>query len=68
VIHGEDDPLVEVDGGLATAEAVRGARLVVIPGMGHNLPEDVWPLLVEEITGLTRGGRRGPLSGIRGSA
>jgi pimeloyl-ACP methyl ester carboxylesterase len=49
VIHGEDDPLVEVDGGIATAEAVPGARLVVIPGMGHNLPEPLWPQLVGEI-------------------
>ena len=49
VIHGEDDPLVEVDGGLATAEAVPDARLVVIPGMGHNLPEPLWPQLVDEI-------------------
>jgi pimeloyl-ACP methyl ester carboxylesterase len=49
VIHGEDDPLVQVDGGLATADAVPGARLVAIPGMGHNLPEPLWPQLVEEI-------------------
>jgi len=49
VIHGEDDPLVEVDGGIATADAVPGARLVVIPGMGHNLPEALWPQIVEEI-------------------
>ncbi len=45
VIHGEDNPLVEVDGGLATADAVPGARLVVIPGMGHNLPEPGRPRL-----------------------
>jgi pimeloyl-ACP methyl ester carboxylesterase len=49
VIHGEDDPLVEVDGGTATANAVPGARLVVIPGMGHNLPEPLWPQVVDEI-------------------
>jgi pimeloyl-ACP methyl ester carboxylesterase len=49
VIHGEDDPLVQVDGGRATAGAVPGARLVVIPGMGHDLPEPVWPMIVEEI-------------------
>jgi len=49
VIHGEDDPLVQIDGGLATADAVPDARLVVIPGMGHNLPEPLWPQLVDEI-------------------
>jgi pimeloyl-ACP methyl ester carboxylesterase len=49
VVHGEDDPLVGVDGGIVTADAVRGARLVMIPGMGHNLPEPLWPQLIEEI-------------------
>jgi pimeloyl-ACP methyl ester carboxylesterase len=54
VIHGQDDSLVEVDGGVATAEAVPGARLVVIPGMGHNLPESLWPTFVDEIVDHAR--------------
>jgi pimeloyl-ACP methyl ester carboxylesterase len=54
VIHGKDDPLVEVDGGLATARAVRGARLNVFPGMGHNLPEPLWPQFVESIVSHAR--------------
>ena len=49
VLHGEDDPLVQVDGGRATADAVPGARLVVFPGMGHDLPQQLWPQLVDEI-------------------
>jgi len=49
VLHGADDPLAEVDGGEAAAAAVPGARLVVIPGMGHNLPEPLWPQIVDEI-------------------
>lgn len=49
VLHGEDDPLVAVGGGVATARAVPGARLVVYPGMGHNLPERLWPDFVREI-------------------
>jgi pimeloyl-ACP methyl ester carboxylesterase len=52
VVHGEDDPLVQVDGGRATAAAVPGAELVVVPGMGHNLPRDLWPRLVDAITAL----------------
>jgi pimeloyl-ACP methyl ester carboxylesterase len=44
-----DDPLIQVDGGRATAGAVPGARLVVFPGMGHDLPQQLWPQLVEEI-------------------
>lgn len=55
VIHGEDDPLVPVEGGRATAEAIEGAELVVVPGMGHNLPRPLWPTLVERI--LTFGDR-----------
>jgi len=60
VIHGEDDPLVQVDGGRATADAVPGSRLVVIPGMGHNLPEPLWPRLVEEIVTHARSAERTP--------
>ena len=52
VIHGEDDPLVQVEGGRATAAAVPGAELLVIPGMGHNMPRALWPQLVDGITAL----------------
>lgn len=38
VIHGVDDPLIPVEGGRDTAEHVRGAELVEIPGMGHDMP------------------------------
>lgn len=50
VLHGEDDPLVQVDGGRATAAAVPGARLVTWPGMGHDLPRGIWPDVIGEIT------------------
>jgi pimeloyl-ACP methyl ester carboxylesterase len=52
VIHGADDPLVTVAGGKATAEALTGSRLIVVPGMGHDLPHDLWPLIVDAITSL----------------
>ncbi|MFI0738733.1 alpha/beta fold hydrolase [Streptomyces sp. NPDC021100] len=39
VINGDRDPLVHPSGGAATARAIRSARHVVIPGMGHHLPE-----------------------------
>ncbi len=55
VLHGEDDPLVQVDGGRATAAAVPGARLVTWPGMGHDLPRGRWPNIIGEIT--THAGR-----------
>jgi pimeloyl-ACP methyl ester carboxylesterase len=49
VIHGRDDPLVPLRGGKATARAVEGARLIAIPGMGHDLPEPVWPTVIDAI-------------------
>lgn len=49
VIHGADDPLVGVSGGRAIAEAIAGARLVVIDGMGHDLPRALWPCFADEI-------------------
>jgi pimeloyl-ACP methyl ester carboxylesterase len=49
VIHGEADRLVDVSGGRATAAAVPGAELVLIPGMGHDLPEGAWGRIVDAI-------------------
>lgn len=49
VIHGEADPLVNVSGGRATADAIPGARLMLIPGMGHDLPRELWPQIIEAI-------------------
>jgi pimeloyl-ACP methyl ester carboxylesterase len=50
VIHGALDPLIDVSGGRATAEAVPGAELVVLPGVGHGIPADAIPIIVEAIT------------------
>ncbi|MEJ3657481.1 alpha/beta fold hydrolase [Actinomycetes bacterium KLBMP 9759] len=52
VVHGEEDPLVRPAGGRATAAAVPGARLVTYPGMGHNLPRQLWPSIVSEVAAL----------------
>ena len=49
VIHGEADPLVDVSGGRATAAAVPGAELIVLPGMGHDLPRALWPRVLDAI-------------------
>jgi pimeloyl-ACP methyl ester carboxylesterase len=53
VIHGEDDPLVTVSGGKATAAAVPGSKLILIPGMGHDLPEAAWPQIIDAIVANT---------------
>jgi pimeloyl-ACP methyl ester carboxylesterase len=49
VVHGTHDPLVHVSGGRATARALR-ADLDVIPGMGHDLPREAWPRVIDGIT------------------
>jgi pimeloyl-ACP methyl ester carboxylesterase len=49
VFHGRSDPLVPFRGGRATAEAIPDARLIAIPGMGHDLPREIWPQLVDAV-------------------
>jgi len=49
VVHGEDDPLVPIGGGLATAEAIPGAELWTVPGLGHDLPRALWPEMIARI-------------------
>lgn len=58
VMHGLDDPLVGVSGGLALARAVPSGRFVGFPGMGHDLPRALWPRFAEEI-GRTAGEAEG---------
>jgi pimeloyl-ACP methyl ester carboxylesterase len=53
VIHGDADPLVDVSGGRATADAIPGARLVILPGMGHDLPRALWPEIIDAIVANT---------------
>jgi pimeloyl-ACP methyl ester carboxylesterase len=54
VIHGLVDRLVRPSGGVATAKAVAGSRLVMYPDMGHDLPRPRWPEIVQEIELNTR--------------
>jgi pimeloyl-ACP methyl ester carboxylesterase len=49
VIHGTADPLVSPSGGRATARAIRGAKLMRIDGMGHDLPRVVWERIIDAI-------------------
>jgi pimeloyl-ACP methyl ester carboxylesterase len=51
VIHGSSDRMIARSGGVATARAIPGAKLMIIAGMGHDLPEAAWPQLVEAIAG-----------------
>ena len=50
VLHGADDPLLMPIGGEATAAAIPGAELRIIPGMGHDLPPGLYDTFVDAIT------------------
>ncbi|MCW3013882.1 MAG: alpha/beta fold hydrolase [Solirubrobacterales bacterium] len=54
VIHGTDDKMIAPSGGRATAKAIPGARLELIPGMGHDLPYELWPRFVGLISDQAR--------------
>jgi pimeloyl-ACP methyl ester carboxylesterase len=49
VIHGADDPLVPREGGLDTAKHIKGAEYLEIPGMGHDIPAQLYDRIVEAI-------------------
>ncbi len=53
VIHGLEDPLVPVEAGRDTARSIPGAELMLLEGVGHTLPREVWPRVVDAISGLT---------------
>jgi pimeloyl-ACP methyl ester carboxylesterase len=50
VLHGADDGLVPPEHGEHTASLIAGSRFLLIEGMAHNMPEDVIPILVSEMT------------------
>lgn len=60
VVHGLDDPLVGVSGGLAVARAIPTATFVGFPGMGHDLPRALWPELIDHIVTLATAADRAP--------
>ena len=51
VIHGEDDPLVPIEGGRDTAANIPGASLLTIPGMGHDVPLQLVDQVADAIAG-----------------
>jgi pimeloyl-ACP methyl ester carboxylesterase len=66
VIHGTVDRLVRPSGGRATARAIRGARHMMIEGMGHDFPRGVWPQIGDAIA--DNASRATPRPAIAGSA
>ena len=53
VIHGLDDTLIDPSGGERTAELVPEAELLLIPGMGHDRPRELWPELIDALAAHT---------------
>jgi len=49
ILHGKDDPLIRKECGEDLAEHIRGARLEIINGMGHNLPHQLHQRLCDSI-------------------
>jgi pimeloyl-ACP methyl ester carboxylesterase len=58
VVHGDSDPLINVAAGRRTAELIAGAELLIIPGMGHDLPRPVWPALAGAVRSLAETAER----------
>jgi pimeloyl-ACP methyl ester carboxylesterase len=52
VLHGDADPILRVSAARATAKAIEGARLVILPGVGHDLPAALWPAIAHEVRQL----------------
>ena len=52
VVHGTDDRLVPPKYGQRTTDAIPGAEMVWIEGMGHEWPEGAWPQILDAITDL----------------
>ncbi|MFT5996811.1 MAG: pimeloyl-ACP methyl ester carboxylesterase, partial [Glaciecola sp.] len=56
IIHGDIDPLVPVECGIATAAAIPHSTLKILEGMGHTLPVQLWQQIVDDIVGLSKAG------------
>ena len=59
VIHGTQDSMCDVSGGRATAAAIPGAQFVLIEGMGHDIPEQLWTRIAHHIAEVIRNGECG---------
>lgn len=60
VIHGLADRMVHVSGGRTTALSIPGSELLLIAGMGHDMPEPLWPTFVKAIRGTADRAQRAP--------
>jgi pimeloyl-ACP methyl ester carboxylesterase len=61
VIHGTVDPLVRPEGGKDTAASIPGAKLLMVEGMGHALPIQMWPQIIDAIDKFAHAASARPL-------
>lgn len=54
VVHGDRDPAQSLRAGRATAAAIPGARLRILPDVGHYIPPQLWPEILDELCDLLR--------------
>lgn len=52
MLHGSGEPLLRPAAARHTAKAISGARLVILPGVGHYLPAAVYPQIAGEVRAL----------------
>jgi pimeloyl-ACP methyl ester carboxylesterase len=50
IIHGDEDPLMSVEGGKELAQLIPGAKLLIINGMGHDMPKEAWTETIDAIS------------------
>jgi pimeloyl-ACP methyl ester carboxylesterase len=56
VLHGVADTLCDPSGGRATAAAIPGADLMLVEGMGHDLPAALWDRIADAVAAVVRRG------------
>lgn len=52
VMHGDSDPILRLSAGRATAASIEQARMITWPGVGHDLPEPLWPQVAHAVREL----------------
>ena len=55
IIHGDADPLIPIEGGEDTAKSIPNAKFIKIKGMGHDIPLELAPRVIDEIVNHIRG-------------
>lgn len=50
VVHGDLDPLVPVECGIDTAESIPKAQLMILEGMAHSFPPQLWQDIIGAIS------------------